>query len=208
MAAEDDSGRRTAMLKRTALVVAAVVLAAATVHRPAEALGGWASIGFETPMPNLVVAEPVRFGLMVKQHGTAPIHYLHGGANPIEIQPVLTAKHIGGGQVVTAAAVRDDKTVGRYTVDLTFPVEGRWQVHGTPRPFGEVFVGDLTVGGKGLSATDESSASKPALAAAPKSDSGPRLAGAGIAAAAVVAAGALGAGAAWQWRRRRGSISR
>lgn len=195
------------MLRRIGLVLATVVLAATAAQRPAKALGGWATVTFEAPLPNMRVGEPVRFGLMVKQHGQTPVHYLYGGPNPIEVQPVLVARHIGDGQVVTAAAVRDDTTIGRFTIDLTFPAAGRWQVYGTPRPFGEVFIDDLIVGGAALSAADESSTPKPALAAAPRSDSG-LPAAAGVAAAAVVAAGALGAGAAWQWRRRRGSVTR
>ena len=110
--------------------------------------GGWASVEIANSPAPIEAGKPVRLDLTIKQHGISPV----------DIDPlVIAATNPDSGDAIEETAEKADGT-GNYTVELTFPSEGVWELEGTPGGFPPFDMGTIDVG----LAVDTSSIAAPA----------------------------------------------
>ena len=118
-------------------IVAIVVLAAlALMPLRFSQAGGWASVEIVEGPEILEAGKPLTFQLSIKQHGISPVDI-----DPLEIEATNDATNESIREIAKKA-----EGEGNYTVDLTFPSEGTWELAGTPGDFGSFDMGPLTIG--------------------------------------------------------------
>jgi plastocyanin len=98
--------------------------------------GGWASVEIANSPDLIEAGKPVRLDLTVKQHGISPV----------DIDPlVIVATNADSGDAIEETAAKADG-VGKYTVELTFPSDGVWELVGTPGGFPPFDLGPIEIG--------------------------------------------------------------
>jgi plastocyanin len=98
--------------------------------------GGWASVRIVDDPGALEAGTPVTLHLIIEQHGITPI----------DIDPlVITATSADSDASVEETAAKADG-VGNYTVELTFPSDGIWDLTGTPGGFPPFDMGTIDIG--------------------------------------------------------------
>ncbi len=98
--------------------------------------GGWASVEIANNPDLIEAGKPVRLDLTIKQHGISPV----------DIDPlVIAATNPDSGDTLEEAAEKADGA-GNYTVELSFPSEGVWELEGTPGGFPPFDMGTIDVG--------------------------------------------------------------
>ena len=118
--------------------IVAIVLLAALALLPLQfsQAGGWASVEIVEGPEVLEAGKPLTFQLSIKGHGITPV----------DVDPLV----IEATNYETEESIREtaDKAEGEgnYTVDLTFPSEGTWELEGTPGGFGAFDMGPLKIG--------------------------------------------------------------
>ncbi len=118
-------------------IVAIVVLAAlALLPLQFSQAGGWASVEIVEGPEVLESGEPMTFQLAVKQHGITPVD-----SDPL----VITAVNDETGETITATAVKAPGE-GNYTIELTFPSDGTWELVGAAGGLAPFDMGPLKVG--------------------------------------------------------------
>ncbi len=120
--------------RRLAQAVLGAVALALLLVTPAFA-GGWTVVTFDRVPTDMQAGRPITLGLMVRQHGVAPLN---------DVAPVLRARHATSGETVTANA-RQEGAVGHFVVDVTFPSAGSWTWNVTPSPFPVVEMGSIRI---------------------------------------------------------------
>ncbi len=106
---------RALAFKLIALLATATLLGIAVL--PAFA-GGWAVVTLDSLPTNVVAAQPVEIGFMVRQHGQTLLPGL---------RPQIRLARAGlTGSTLTLTAVEDSKKLGHYTAQLTIPSAGEW----------------------------------------------------------------------------------
>jgi len=119
---------------RTRWLLLTALVAAMTLGSPAAA-GGWASVRLDEPASAPVAGLAWQTGLIVKQHDV----------NPIDVDRLrIDATHRESGQTITTDA-EGTRTIGHYSVELTFPEPGTWKWTVTPEPFPTVAMVTLSV---------------------------------------------------------------
>lgn len=98
--------------------------------------GGWASVEIVERPEVIESGQPMAFQLAVKQHGISPVD-----ADPV----VITAVNEATGESITATAVKAPGE-GNYTIELTFPSDGTWQLEGAASGLAPFDMGPLTIG--------------------------------------------------------------
>jgi plastocyanin len=118
--------------------IVAVVLLAALALLPLHVsqAGGWASVEIVEGPEVLESGEPMTFQLAVKQHGITPVD-----SDPL----VITAVNDETGESFTATAVKAPGE-GNYTVELTFPSDGTWELEGAAGGLAAFDMGPMTIG--------------------------------------------------------------
>ncbi|MCA9861028.1 MAG: cupredoxin domain-containing protein [Thermomicrobiales bacterium] len=118
-------------------IVALIVLAAvALLPLHFSHAGGWASVEIVDGPDVLEIGKPMTMQLSIKQHGI----------NPVDIDPlVISATQTETGKTIeeTAAKATGD---GNYTIELTFPSKGIWNLEGRPGSFPAFDMGPVKVG--------------------------------------------------------------
>lgn len=115
-------------LKLKVLLICLALLIFAT---PALA-GGWATVTLHQMPGEIRAGETVDLSFVVLQHGETPIHYVaHLDNAPME--PYLTARNVDTDETLRVAAERG-KEVGRFTLEVVFPSEGKWEWKIAPDP--------------------------------------------------------------------------
>jgi hypothetical protein len=99
-------------LRATLVSFGALLLLAAPI-----AAGGWATASLTDPPEGPVAGQETTIGVEVKQHGETPISW---------DQLIFHGTNAATGETVLAEG-RPEGPAGHYTIDVTFPSEGRWQ---------------------------------------------------------------------------------
>lgn len=98
--------------------------------------GGWASVEVVNSPNPIESGKPMKLDLSIKQHGITPV----------DIDPlVIAATHADTGEAIEATAEKADGA-GNYTVEMTFPSDGVWELEGTPGGFPPFDMGTIDVG--------------------------------------------------------------
>lgn len=87
--------------------------------------GGWVVVTLDTLPRDVQAGEPVMIGFTVRQHGVTLIN-VNG--------PLLSARHVESGETIELTATQD-KPLGHYRAQVTFPTAGLWTWQIEPRPF-------------------------------------------------------------------------
>lgn len=113
-----------------------VLVALALLPLQFSRAGGWASVEITERPETLEAGDPLTFQLSVKQHGI----------NPVDAEPVvITAVNADTGEEVTATALKAPGT-GNYTVELTFPSDGTWELEGSASGMAPFDMGPMNIG--------------------------------------------------------------
>ncbi len=104
------------MFKRLLVKLALAVVVALALAAPVLA-GGWAVVTLDRLPAQVVAAEPVAIGFVVRQHGRTPVSGL---------EPQITSARADTGQSFTVTAEAEGE-VGHYAARLTFPSAGTWR---------------------------------------------------------------------------------
>ncbi len=137
------------MKKTFALLMTAILL---TLFTSVASAGGWAVVTLDHMLTNVVANEPVKVGMMVRQHGQTPWAY----------EGVRVRGSDQSGKSFDVPAAMDER--GHYTAELVFTAPGKWQwaVHSGLMPewqaMPEVEVADPAQLESLLGATSESTA--------------------------------------------------
>ncbi len=118
--------------------IVAIVLLAALAFLPLQfsQAGGWASVEIVDGPEFLEVGKPMKLALVIKQHGISPV----------DIDPlVISATNDESDESIEATAEKAEGE-GNYTVELTFPTEGIWELEGLPGGFAPFEMGPVKVG--------------------------------------------------------------
>ncbi len=132
------------MRHRTLLQAGAITLALLALTMPVSA-GGWAVVTLDSLPAQPQAGETLHLGFMVRQHGKTPIDW---------VEPYLSARNTETGATLRTDA-RKDGPVGHFTVDVTFPSSGAWELQITPEPFGPTELGQVAVQPAAQSATSQ-----------------------------------------------------
>ncbi len=98
--------------------------------------GGWASVEIVDRPGVIEAGKPVELSLVIKQHGISPV----------DIDPLtVSASNRENGKSIEETATKVPGT-GNYTVVLTFPTNGIWELIGTPGGFAPFEMGTIEVG--------------------------------------------------------------
>lgn len=95
-----------------------LVIAAAAALSAFAAPGGWATINVDPRPDSVAVGQPLRLAFMIKQHGVTPLAGL---------KPRITLR-LDGRDTIRVMA-REDKEIGRYYADVSFPAAGEWSIN-------------------------------------------------------------------------------
>ena len=105
-------------MKRAALALALVAVAASAALASPAAAGGWAVTTLD-PIPALEAGKPVAVGFTIRQHGVTPV----------ELTGVEIVVHSDGGGPGLVFPARPDGPLGHYVAEVTLPAEAkRWEV--------------------------------------------------------------------------------
>ena len=110
------------MLRRGILLIGLLVM---LLPAAGALAGGWVVITLEAMPEQMRAGEPLTLSFMVRQHGKTPTH---------DVSPVLTATNKDTGRQIRAEAAPASK-VGRFTVEVSFPVAGDWEWSISAEPF-------------------------------------------------------------------------
>jgi plastocyanin len=115
-----------------------ILLAGVTLALPFHGIeaGGWASVEIVNGPNSIEAGKPVTFELAVKQHGISPVDW-----DPL----VISASNANTGDSIEETATKADG-VGNYTIELTFPSDGDWELTGNPGGSVDFDMGTLVVG--------------------------------------------------------------
>lgn len=119
-------------MQKFGFLLAVILLLALVPDVPA---GFWAVIVIDDVPGEIHAGEPWTVGFTVLQHGQTPVHKLFDGYDFTPIEPILIATHTVTGEQIQATATAT-KEAGHFTLEVTFPGEGRWSWTIKPEPLG------------------------------------------------------------------------
>ena len=115
--------------KRIVAIVVLAALALLTLHF--SHAGGWASVEIVKGPDELEAGKPMTFQLAIKGHGISPV----------DIDPlVIQATNEATSETVEETASKASG-LGNYSVEITFPSDGIWDLEGRPGGFQQFDMG-------------------------------------------------------------------